>query len=102
MTFSLLYPPFARIYEDECKVSGRSTSNHVTGVLNVSWSICDNEFTLGCSEVAISDIYGDALLAFVLETVCEEAKVNVVESSFGRGCFNLGDLVLEDAFTIVK
>ena len=93
---------FARIHEDEGKVGGGSTSDHIAGVLNVSRGICNDELALWCGKVAVGHINGDALLAFVLETVCEEAKVNVVESSFGRGCFNLGDLVLEDAFAVVK
>ena len=44
----------------------------------------------------------NALLALVFKTVCEKAEVDVVQSFFCRGLFNLGDLVLEDAFTIVK
>ena len=78
MAFGLFDNAFARIYEDERKVGGRSTGNHVAGVLHVSWRICNDEFTLGCSKVAVGNINGDALLAFVFKAVCEEAEVDVI------------------------
>ena len=78
VTLGLFDHAFACIHEDEGKVGGRSTGNHVAGVLHVSWRICNDEFTLGCSEVAVGNINGDALLAFVFKAVCEEAEVDVI------------------------
>ena len=78
VAFGLFNHAFARIYEDECKVCGRSTGNHISGVLHVSWRICNDEFTLGCCEVAVGNINGDSLLAFVFKAVCEEAEVDVI------------------------
>ena len=78
VAFGLFDNSFARIDKDEGKVGGRSTSYHVTGILNVSWRICNDEFTLGCSKVAVGNIDGDALLAFVFKAVCEEAEVDVI------------------------
>ena len=69
---------FASIHEDEGKVGGRSTGNHIAGVLHVSWRICNDEFTLWRSKVAVGNINGDALLAFVFKAVCEEAEVDVI------------------------
>jgi len=68
----------------------------------VPWGVGNDELTLWSGEVAVGYINSDSLLAFVLKSVCEEAKVDVVQSSFRRGGFNLGDLVLEDAFAIVQ
>ena len=102
MALGLFDHAFARIHEDEGKVGGGSTSNHIAGVLDVSRGIGNDEFAFWRGKVAVGHINGDALLALVLKTVCEEAEVNVVEPSFGRGSFNLRDLVLEDAFAVVK
>ena len=78
VAFGLFDYAFACIHEDEGKVGGRSTGNHVSGVLYVSWGICNDEFTLWRSEVAVGNINGDALLAFVFKAVCEEAEVDVI------------------------
>ena len=46
VALGLLNNTITCIYEDECKVGGGGTGHHITGVLNVSWGICDDELTL--------------------------------------------------------
>ena len=80
VALGLLNDAIACIDKDEGKVSGRGTGNHITGVLNVSWSICDDELALRGCEVAVGYIDGNTLLAFVLQTISEEAEVHVLEA----------------------
>ena len=55
--------------QDDCQVSRRCTSGHVSGVLNMPWCVRDDKFTLGRAEIAIGDIDRDALFAFGFQTI---------------------------------
>src|ERR1039458_2035533 len=49
--------------ESGCRVIPK-TGGHVARVLLVAGSVRDDELALGCGEIAIGDVDGDALLAF--------------------------------------
>ena len=57
--------------QNDRQVSRRRTGGHVSGVLNVPWSVRNNELTLGGAEIAIGDIDRDALLAFGFQTISQ-------------------------------
>ena len=87
--------------EDEGEVGGGCTGDHVPGVLDMSWGVCDDEFSFWCSEVAVGDVDGDSLFSFCSESVGEEGKVEFF-SSLVAEAFKVFELVLEDGFAVVE
>ena len=54
----------ACVDEDDGEVGGAGSGDHVAGVLDVAGCVGDDEFAVGCGEVAVGDVDGDALFAF--------------------------------------
>ena len=66
------------VNQDDGQVGGRTAGNHVSGILFVSRSIGDDEFTVVGREVTVSYVDGDTLFAFGLQTVQQEGIVDVL------------------------
>ena len=92
----------ARIDEDDGKVGRGCSSHHVSCVLDVSRSVCNDEFALGRGEVAVGHVDGDALFAFRFQAICEEAEVGAVDALLAGGGFHRFKLVLENALAVVE
>ena len=102
VALGLLDHAFTGIDEDDGKVRGGGTRDHVAGVLGVAWSVCDDEFALGCGKVTVGDINGDALLALGFESVCEKGEVDVFITAAAGGFLHGFELILEDGFGIIE
>ena len=76
----LLEQTVTGIDEDDREVGGGGAGHHVSGVLDVTRSVGDDELALGRGEVAVGDVDGDALFALRLEAVREEAEVGAVDA----------------------
>ena len=98
----LLEQAMARIDEDDGEVGRGGARNHVSGVLNVSRSVGDDELALGRGEIAVSHVDGDALLALGLQAVGEEAEVSAVDAFLAGGRLHGFKLVLKNAFAVVE
>ena len=71
----LLEHPVAGVDEQHRHVGGGCTGDHVAGVLDVAGGVGDDELALGCGEVAVGDVDGDALLALGAQAVGEQREV---------------------------
>ena len=69
MPASLLEHAVAGVDEHDGDVGCRCTGDHVARVLRVARCVGDDEAAVRCGEVAMSDVDGDALLAFGPETI---------------------------------
>ena len=98
----LLEDAVAGIDEHDGEVRGRSPGDHIAGVLNVSRGIRDDELALGCGEVAIGHVDGDALLALGAEAVGQQREVHLVVATGGAGALDRLELILEDALGVVQ
>ena len=67
-----------RIHQDDGKVGGRATGNHVARVLLVPRSVGNDKLTVVGREVAVSHINGDTLLALCLQAIQQQRIVYVV------------------------
>jgi sulfate adenylyltransferase subunit 2 len=78
VTPGLLDHAVASIDEDQREVGGRCAGHHVARVLHMAGAVRDDELALGCREVAVRDIDGDALLALRAEPVGEQREVHTL------------------------
>jgi len=66
----------------------------------VAGGIGDAEFAGGSGEEAIGDVYGDALLAFGVETVGEKGEVDLAAAAVDLALFDSFDLVFVGTFGV--
>src|SRR6185503_5469916 len=66
---------FARIYKQNGNMGGRCSRNHIARVLLVPWCIGNDEVAAGRGEIAVSDVYGDALLTFSLQAISDMRRI---------------------------
>lgn len=78
MAFGLFYHSVSGVDQNQCCVGGRSTGNHVSGVLNVAWCIGNDEFSLWGGEIPVGHIDSDALFALVTESICEQCQIHSI------------------------
>src|SRR5262245_19877492 len=57
---------------------GRRASRHIASILLVAWGVGHDEATSGRRKEPISDVYSDALLAFSLQSVNQQCKVQAL------------------------
>ncbi len=98
----LLQHSLSCIHEDDGKVGCRSTGNHVPGILNMTGSIGDNEFSFRSGEITVGHINGYALLTLSAQTVSKQSQVNMLIASSFAGKFNGLHLIFEDGFAVVQ
>ena len=96
MAHRLFQYPVAGIDKDDAQVCRRGTRHHVTGVLHVSRGIGNDKLTLGCSEIAVSHIDGDALLSLSPQTVGEQCEVHLLVAARLGSLFHGFELVFKD------
>jgi len=68
--------------------------------VHVPRGVGDDELALGRGEVPVSDVDGDALLAFGLEPVGEQREVRILVTAIRRGLLHRCELVFEDGFRV--
>ena len=102
VTLSLLNDTCTSIHKDNREVSSRSSRNHVTSVLNVTWGISDDELSVRSREVAVRYINCNSLLTFGFEAVCKKGEVDVFVTFFLRTGFYGFELILEDTLGIIE
>ena len=71
----LLNDAFSSIYQNQRQTAGRSSCNHVAGILHVTRRICNDETSTRRSKVPIGNIDCDALLTFGPQPVGKLAKL---------------------------
>jgi len=98
----LLDHSFAGIDEDDGEVGGGGAGDHVASVLDVTGCVGDDEFAPGRGEVAVGDINRDALLALGFQAVGEEREVDHGVAASAGAFLHGEELVLENAFGVVK
>ena len=91
-----------RVHEDDREFGGRSSRDHVPGVLDVPRRVRDDELSLGGSEIPISDIDRDSLLTLGPKPVGQKCQVNVAFASTRTRLFDRLHLVFKDGFRIVQ
>jgi hypothetical protein len=69
---------FAGVHQDHREVGVRRAGRHVAGVLLVAGRVGDHEGALAGREVAVGDIDRDALLAFGVESVEQQRKIELL------------------------
>ena len=90
--------------ENDCQVARAGTGRHVPRVLLVARRVRNDELALGRREIAIRHVNRDALLAFRLQAVGEQRRVEVSSRRPVRERIPLqgGELVLVDHFRVVE
>ena len=88
------------VNHDDGQRRGRCASRHITGILLVARGIGDDEFSPVRSEVAVSHVDGDALLAFRRKAVNQEREIKRValRAEFAAVGGKRGQLVIKDQF----
>ena len=81
MTDGLLHDTVAGIYENDCQVGCGCARDHVSGILDMSRSVGNDEFAFRGGEISVSHVYSDSLFAFSTETVGEEREVHFFVAS---------------------
>jgi hypothetical protein len=102
MSAGLFHHPISRIDQDEGDIGGRGSGDHVSGILDMTGRIGNDEFPLGCGKVAIGYVYGDTLFTFRLQPIREEGQIDVFLSASGAGFFDLFVLILKNGFTVIE
>ena len=92
----------AGINQDQCGVGRGGTGDHVSRVLHMARCVSYDEFPYGCGKVPVGHINGDALLAFVLEPVSEQAEVNAFQAFSLGGFLDRFHLIDVNAFAVVE
>src|SRR5579884_4196271 len=64
----------ACIHEQDCEIGIRRAGRHVARVLLVAGSVGENELAFSRTEVAVSNVDGDALLALGAQTVGQQRQ----------------------------
>ena len=102
MTYGLLQYTMTGIDQNDAQVGCRSTCHHVAGVLNVAWSIGNDKLSLGCGEVAVCHVNGNALFALGPQTVGQQGEVHLLVAARFRGCLNSLQLIFKYRLRIVQ
>ncbi len=102
MTARLWKNAFARVYQNDGEFRGRSASHHVARVLLVARCVSNDELAARCGEIAISNVDGDALLAFGAQAVSEEREIDYACVAAGGGFGDGLELVVVNAARIVE
>ena len=94
----------AGIDQQHGRLGGRRAGRHVAGVLLMTRRIGDDEAALGRGEKAVGDIDGDALLAFGLQAVDQQRKIQplALGAEFFRVRLERFQLILEDQLGLVE
>ena len=98
----LLQQPVTGVDENDHQLGGGGAGDHVAGVLQVPRGVGDDEFALGCGEVAVGHVDGDALLALGAQAVGHQGEVGVFVAAFPRRAFDGGQLVLHDGLGVIQ
>ena len=95
VALGLLNHPVARVHQNQGEVGCRCACDHVARVLHMSRGVCDDELATRRGKVAVRHVNGDALLAFVFESIREQTQIDVFQAFVLGRLFNLLDLILE-------
>ena len=98
----LLHDAVPRVNQDDRRVGGRGSCDHVPRILDVPRRVGYDELSLRRREVAVGDIYGDALLALCPEAVCQEGEIHLVASAPAARLLDCLQLVIEYRLGIVQ
>ena len=104
MPAGLSQHPAPGVNQDDRRIRGRGAGHHVPRVLLVTGRIGDDELAAVCREEAVSDVDGDALLAFRRKAVDQEGEVDLatLRTHPARVGLEGRKLVLEDHLGIVE
>ena len=75
MPMGLLRDAVTGVHENQRKIRGRRTSDHIPGVLGVTRCICDDELPHRGREIPVGDIDRDPLLPFSAKPIGEQGEV---------------------------
>ena len=102
MSFGLGEHTFARIDQYNCQFCRRCAGDHVARILNVAGRVGNNKFALRGGEIAVSYIYGDALLTFRTQTVSQQRQIHIGVTALTAGAFNRLELIFKDRLCIIE
>ena len=90
----------AGIDQNQSSIGSGRPSDHISGVLNVSRGISNNELARGGGEVTVGHVNGNPLLAFVFQSVGKQAKINALQAFPLRALLDRFHLVDVHAFRV--
>ena len=68
----------------------------------MAWSVSNNECALGCREIAIRHVNGDALFAFGAQTISQQGQVQRSVAITGARFFNGRQLIFKNSFRVMQ
>src|SRR5690554_6824878 len=95
MSFSLFNHAVASIYKDNSSIGRGCSGDHVSGVLNVTGCIGNNELSFGGCKIPICHINCNSLLPLIAKPVSKQRQIHPIVSLFSTGSSNGLQLILK-------
>ena len=102
MPYGLLHYSVAGIHENHCQIGRGCSGNHVPGILDMAWSIGNDEFPLRSGEIPVGHVDGDALLPLGTESVRQESQVDFLIATASGSLLDSLELVLENRLRVIE
>ena len=102
MATGLFNDPFACVDQDDGQAGGGCPCHHVSGVLDVSRGVGNDELPLGSGKVAIGDINRDPLFTFGTQSIGQQGEIDDGIPSFLARCLHCLELIFEDGLAVIE
>src|SRR5688572_22224708 len=73
--FDNAMPCIHQYYGGICSGSSR---DHISSILNMSWGVCNDKFSLGSGKIPVSYINGNPLFPFITQPISEQCQIHTV------------------------
>ena len=102
MAASLFDNAMADVDKKHHHLGGGHAGDRIAGVLHVAGGIGEDEGALIRSEVAVSHVDGNALLALGTQAVNKQREVHAIEAAVSGGALHGFDLIRENGLGVIE
>jgi len=102
VSFGLGQNAVAGIHQNDGTIRLGSACHHVSGVLNMTRRVSNDEFSFRRLKITVGHIDGDALLSFRRQSIQEISQFDILKSLLPRRFLNGRILIIIDGFCLVQ